>query len=367
MRTIRGERGLTLLETVISIALLAMVLLALYGLVGVGIRGWVSLTGQSDVQQHPRIAAGRVLAEVSQSKDVVIGAGGTSLGLVKVTQLAADAPAGAASVTVEDASALTTGRPVVLLNLNSQETLTASAIAGTTVSVTPALTRAHRRGEVVRRGQTSLTAAAVVGSTVLTVANAGSLCSPVTCAVADAVAVGGEGPLTVTVIAGNLVSVTPALTQGHAIGEGVQPLAVVFQLSGTQLMRNGIVLADLLAAPPGRPLFSVTGTTLTAAALPGSTLLCVQNVAGFAVNDRIQVDREVYGADQAVIADRRTVVGVNAVTNCLTVDRGLTAQRAAGTVVRVLAVEMNVLGTQFNSAIGQTQEVAVTSKAALRN
>lgn len=361
MRTVRGERGLTLLETVISIALLAMVLLVLYGLVGVGIRGWVSLTGQADVQQHPRIAAGRVLAEVSQSKDVVVGGGGTSLGLVKVTQLAADAPAGAPSLTVEDASALAAGRPVVLLNLNSQETLTASAIAGTTVSVTPVLARAHRRGELVRRGQTSLSAAAAAGSTVLTVANAGAL------AVADAATVGGEGPLTVTGIAGNLISISPALTQGHAAGEGVQPLTVVFQLSGTQLLRNGVVLADLLAAPPGRPFFSVTASTLTAVALPGTTLLCVQSVAGFAVNDRIQVDREVYGADQAVVADRRTVVSVNAVTNCLTVDRGLTAQRAAGAAVRVLAVEVNFLGTQFNSAIGQTQEVAVTSKAALRN
>lgn len=364
MHTKRGELGLTLLETVISIALLAMVLLAMYGLVGVGIRGWVSLTGQADVQQHPRIAAGRVLAEVSQSKDVVIGAGGTSLGLVKVTQLAADAPAGAASVTVEDASALAAGFPVVLLNLNSQETLTANApIVGATVPVTPTLTRAHRRGEVVRRGQTSLNAAASTGSTVLTVANANT-----TLAVLEAVAVGGEGPLTVTAIApGNLVSISPALTRDHAAGEAVQPLTVVFQLSGTQLLRNGVVLADLLAVPPGRALFSVPTMTLTAAALPGTTLLCVQSVVGFAVNDHIQVDREVYGADQAVIADRGTVVSVNAVTNCLTVDRGLTAQRAAGAAVRVLAVEMNVLGTQFNSAIGQTQEVAVTSKAALRN
>ncbi len=361
MHTVRGERGLTLLETVISIALLAMVLLAMYGLVGVGIRGWVSLSGQADVQQHPRIAAGRVLAEVSQSKDVVIGAGGTSLGLVKVTQLAADAPAGAASVTVEDASWFAVGSPVVLLNLNSQETLTVSNIAGATVTVNPVPSRAHRRGEAVRRGYTSLSAAASAGSTVLTVANSGSLAG------SYAVAVSGEGPLTVNSIVGNLVSVSPALVQDHAAGEMVQPLTVAFQLSGTQLFRNGVVLADLLAVPPGRALFSVPTTTLTAAALPGTTLLCVQSVAGFAVNDRVQVDREVYGADQAVVVDRGTVVSVNAVTNCLTVDRGLTAQRTAGAPVRVLAVEMNVLGTQFNSAIGQTQEVAVTSKAALRN
>jgi len=367
MRTLRGERGLTLLETVLAIALLAIVLLVLYGLVGVGIRGWVSLTGQSEVQQHPRVAVGRVLAEVSQSKDAVVGAGGTSLGLIKVTPLTADAPVGAVSVTVEDASPLVAGRPLVLLNLNSVETLTVTSIAGAAVSVSPALARAHRRGEAVRRGQTSLTAAAAAGSTVLTVASGGALCAPGTCAGPDAVAVGGEGPLTVTAIAGNLVSISPALAQNHAVGEPVQPLTVVFQLSGAQVLRNGVVLADLLAVPPGRTLFAVPSTTLTAGVIPGATLLCVQSVAGFAVNDRIQVDREGYGTDQAVPADRRTVVAVDGAANCLTVDRGLSAQRPAGTPVRVLAVEMNVLGTQFNSAIGQTQEVAVTSRAALRN
>lgn len=361
MNTRRGDQGLSLLETVIAIALLSMVMLVLYGLIGVGIRGWVSLIGQADVQQHPRIAAGRVLAEVRQSKDFVIGTGGASLGLVKVTQLTADAVAGAASFPVEDASALAAGWPVVLLSLNSHETLTASSIAGTTVSVAPTLGRAHRLGEAVRRGQTSLSAAAAPGSTLVTVASATAL------AAGDAVAVGGEGPFTITGIAGNFVSVTPALSQAHQAGEVVQPLAVVFQLTGPQLLRNGVVLADLLAAPPGRSFFSAASTALAVAAAPGATGLCVQSVAGFAVNDRVQIDRESYGIDQAVLPDRATVVGVDALTNCLTVDRGLTVARAVGAVVRVLAVEVNILGTQFNQAIGQTQEVAVTSRAAVRN
>ncbi len=359
-----SERGLSLLEMVIAIALLSMVLLVLYGLIGVGIRGWVSLTGQAEVQQHPRVAAGRVLAEVRQSKDFVIGSGGTSLGLVKVTQLTADRAAGDTSLVVEDASALATGRPVVLLSLNSHETVTVTGIAGTTVSIAPAtLARAHRQGEMVRRGQTTLSAIASAGSTVITVGATSPL------ATGDAIAVGGEGPFTVTAIAivGNLVTVTPALAQTHQAGEGVQPLAVVFQLTGTQLFRNGVVLADLMAVPPGRSFFSAASSPLMAAAAAGATGLCVQSVSGFAVNDRVQIDREVYGTDQAVLSDRATVIGVNPVTNCLTVNRGLTAPRAVGSVVRVLAVEINVLGTQFNEAIGQTQEVAVTSRAVVRN
>lgn len=355
------ESGLTLVETLFAIVLLGMVMFTLYGLVEVGLTQWVSLTGQTDVQQQPRVASSRVIAEVMQSKDLVVSAGGTSLGLVKVTPVMADAAAGASSVLVQDASALTAGRPVALINLNSVETVTASGIAGTTVSVTPVLSRPHHQGELVRRGETTLSAPAVAGSTTVIVTD------PTIVATNDVVGIGGEGPLTVTGITGSVVSITPALTQTHSQGEVVQPLAVVFQLTGTQLFRNGIVLADLLAVPAGRSLFSVTITSLAGALAPGATQLCVQSVAGFSVNDQIQVDRETYGVDQAVLPDRRTVLSVNAGTNCLTVDRGLTTTRSAGTAVRVLGVDINLLGTQFNAAIGQTQQVAVTSKAALRN
>jgi hypothetical protein len=61
------------------------------------------------------------------------------------------------------------------------------------------------------------------------------------------------------------------------------------------------------------------------------------------------------------------VVSINAATNCLTLDHGLTTIRSLGTVVRVLAVEINFLASQYNSAIGQTQSSAVTAKATLRN
>ncbi|HVH30137.1 MAG TPA: hypothetical protein VNA31_00520, partial [bacterium] len=259
MRT-HAEQGLTLLETVVATALLALLLVAMYGLVGVGVREWVSFSGQTDVQQSPRVAAERVLAEVMQSKDAVVGAGGTSLGLAKVTVLAADTTAGAASFTVQDASPLLTGFPVAFLNLNSAETVTASAMAGTTVSATPVLSRAHRQGEVVRRGQTILSAAAAAGATSITVTYPFGV---IPLGNNDTISIGGEGPFTVTGTA-NPFGISPALAQAHSAGEVVQPLGVVFQLTGTQLLRNGVVLADLLAVPAGRSFFNVPASSLTA-------------------------------------------------------------------------------------------------------
>jgi hypothetical protein len=182
----------------------------------------------------------------------------------------------------------------------------------------------------------------------------------------DTISIGGEGPFTVTGTA-NPFTISPAVAQAHSAGEVVQPLAVVFQLTGTQLLRNGAILADLLAVPTGRSLFNVPTTSLVGTVPPGATQLCVQSVAGFSVNDRLQVDRETYGTDQAVLPDRGTVVSVNTGTNCLTLDHGLTTTRPTGTAVRVMAVEINFLATQYNSAIGQTQTASVTAKAALRN
>jgi len=67
------------------------------------------------------------------------------------------------------------------------------------------------------------------------------------------------------------------------------------------------------------------------------------------------------------MADRRRVTAVDTVTNCLTIDRGITSTGVTIDQVRVPAVEMNMLATQFNDALQQTQEVAVSSRAAMRN
>ncbi len=370
MRYMRNQRGMTLLEMVIAMALMAIVIAVFYQLVSVAVRGWAGMEGQADVQQVPRVAVQRVLSEVMQSRDFMIGAGGTSLGLVKMTILTADAAAGATTITVEDASMLVSGRPIVLLNVNRLEQVTVTAIAGTTITVSPALSAAHRRGESVRRTQSTLTAAASAGATTLSVANGAEF------QVGDAIAVEDEVPLTITAVAGNTLTVTPALAQAHAVAQVVQPLSAVFRLSGSLLVRcvqncnnpaNDIVVADFVAVPPGRQLFASVKSTLVSSAAVGATQLCVQSVTGFAVNDRIQVDRETHVTRVITIADRRRVTAVDSVSNCVTVDRGLTAAGAVGDQVRVPAVEMNMLASRFNDALQQTQEVPVSSRAFLRN
>ncbi|MDQ7819884.1 MAG: prepilin-type N-terminal cleavage/methylation domain-containing protein [Armatimonadota bacterium] len=355
----RAQQGLTLLETVLAVALLALVLAAVYALVTVGARGWAGLVGQADVQQHPRVAVSRILAEVRQSRDFVISSGGTSLGLVKVTRLTADALPGATAVSVEDASPLAAGRPVTLIRLTSAETASAASVAGTTVTLSAPLGLPHRRGEPVRRGQTTLAAPAAAGTTTLAVADA-------VLAAGDAVAVGTEGPFVVTAVAGTSATVTPALGRSHAAGEPVQPLAVVYTLAGTQLLRNGVVLADLLSAPPGRALFSAPAAVLAAGVPVGATRLCVDTVAGFSAGDRVQVGQELYGV-QAFPADRLQVLSVDSAAGCLVVSPGVAFARPAGTPVRVMVVEVSLLASQYNDALGQTQTAAIVSRAALRN
>ncbi|HET6780483.1 MAG TPA: prepilin-type N-terminal cleavage/methylation domain-containing protein [bacterium] len=369
MRYARNQRGMTLLEMVIAMALMAIVVAVFYQLVAVAVRGWAGLEGQMEVQQIPRVTIQRVLSEVMQSRDFMIGTGGSALGLVKMTILTADAAAGATSLVVEDASMLVVGRPTVLVNANRLEQVTVTAIAGTTLTVGP-LATPHRRGEVVRRAQSTLTAAASAGATTLSVAAGGVF------QVGDPIAVEDEVPLTVTAIAGNTLTIAPALALSHAVSQVVQPLSVLFRLTGAQLVRctagcnipaNEIVVADSAAAPPGRQLFASVRSTLVAAAPIGATQVCVQSVAGFAANDRIQIDREAYPGREVMMSDRRRITAVNSVTNCLTFDRGITRPGAAGAHVRVPALEMNMLATQFNDALQQTQEVAVSSRAAMRN
>ena len=368
------ERGLTFIEMLIAVTLVALVVAGFYGLLSVGIQGWVGLEGQLDVQQHPRVAAGRVLAEVRQARDFVIGSGGTALGLVKATLLTQDVASLATSFTVEDASVLASGVPLVLVNLNRVEQASVASIAGNTVTVSSGLTSPHLRGELVRRPPSTLAVAASTGATSLSVADGAPF------RVGDPIAVEDELPLTVAAVAGNTLTITPALAQDHAAGEVAQPLSVVFLLVGSQLTRctltcataaNQIALADLLQAPPGRQLFAAPRTTLSTSANAADTQLCVQSTAGFAVNDQVQVDRDRTSARVATPADRRTITAVGSGGGCpagqLTLNRGLSAAHAAGSAVRVPAVEINFLASRFNDALQQTQEVTVTSRALIRN
>lgn len=374
----QNERGLSLIEMVIAMTLLGLVALTFYGLVSVAVQGWAALEGQLDVQQHPRVAVGRLGDEIRQSRDFVIAGGGTALGLVKATLLTQDASGGATSFTVEDASALAVNRPIVLIDLNRLEQVTVTAIAGTTVTVTPALTFPHKQGELIRRAQSALASAPTCGVSTcsLTLASGGGSAFQI----GDSVAVGGEAPFTVMSVVGDTLTITPVLVQSHTGGEAVQPLTVVFQLSGSQLTRcvqncdvssNQIVLADLLTVPSGKQFFSSVQTTLSTSGAPGATQICVQSTVGFAVNDQIQVGRDTYGTRVVAPADRRIVTAIGSGGSCsagfLTLNLGLNATHAAGDVVRVRAVDLNVLATQFNDAIQQTQEVPVATKVQTRN
>jgi len=369
------EEGLTLVEMLISLVLMSLVVLTFYSLIAVAVRGWSALEGQMDVQQQPRVALARVANEVRQARDFVIGNGGRDLGLAKVTILTQDASAGATTLAVEDASPLVVGMPLVILSLDRLERGTVAAIAGSTVTLSSPLLRAHRRGEVVRRAGTTLSAGAVAGTSSFTVDDATTVRG------ADLIAVGDEGPLSVTSVIGNLVTVASPLSQSHPAGDVVQPLSVMFRCEGScadpgvevtrctagcTVAGNRAPLAELLAAPPGRTMFTAATSALTLAASAGATQICPASVAGFAAEDRIRIGREVHQTSDAVLPERRMVTAI--VAGCLVLDRGVTRSHPVGTSVRAGVVELNARAVLTNEALGgQVQEVVVTTRAWLRN
>lgn len=373
---LRGrETGLAFVEMLVAIVLMSIVVLTFYQLIAVAVRGWGALEGQMEVQQQPRIALARVSAEVRQARDFVIGPDGRDLGLAKATILLQDAAAGATAIEVEDASSLVPGMPLVIQSLTRLERAGVASVAGTTVTLSGGLTRMHRRGEAVLRARTALSAAAFAGMTSFLVDDASVLRA------GDLVAVGDEGPHAVLAVAGGAVSLAAPLARNHGAGEVIQPLAVMFRCEGAcldpgaQLTRcvagceaagNRIPLADLLGAPAGRPFFAAVASTLAAPASIGATAVCPVAVAGFSVEDRIQVGREVHTASGAAIPERRTVTAIAG--GCLVLDRGLARAHPAGAVVRVSGVEVAVRAFRTNETIGgQLQEVIVTTKAGLRN
>ena len=132
---------------------------------------------------------------------------------------------------------------------------------------------------------------------------------------------------------------------------------------------SGEVVATVLADvtnPPSLQLFSVVQSTLSSSAAVGAKSLCVASATGFNANDRVQVDRETYDTTTGLVTqpDRANITSIGG--GCLTVDWGLNASRAVGTIVRVNAISVNLMTSQVN-ANQQTQQVNVTSKATLRN
>ncbi|MDQ7843057.1 MAG: prepilin-type N-terminal cleavage/methylation domain-containing protein [Armatimonadota bacterium] len=371
----RAEAGLTLVEMVVSLALMSLVVLTFYGLIAVAVRGWGALEGQMEVQQQPRVALTRIANEVRQARFAVVGNSGSDLGLAKVTVLTQDAAAGATAIAVEDPSPLSAGMPLVIVSVDRLERGTVAAIAGSTVTLSTPLARTHRRGEAVYRAATALSADASAGAASFAVDDATVVRS------GDLIAVGDEGPLVVSAVVGNLVTVAAPLAQSHLAGEAVQPLTVMFRCEGgcadpgVQVTRctagcsataNRAPLADGLAAPVGRTMFAATTSALAVAASAGSTQICPATVTGFAVGDRIQIGSDAQQSSEVLRPERRTVASITG--GCLVLDRGLTRGYPAGTAVRVPAVELAVRATLVNDAAGgQVQEVVVATRAGLRN
>jgi len=378
----RNEAGFTLIEMVIAMVVLSLVIIAFYALITTLTRQWAGMEGQMEVQQQPRLAAGRIVAEIRQARDFVVGScasppcsSGNSLGLVKATVLSADAAAAATTICVDDTSSLASGKPIVLVNVTSYEQVTASSFSGSCGTGSPvtvsALSSAHKQGELIRRAQSALSANALSASTTLSVTSASTYFQA-----NDSVAVGSEGPFTVSAASGTTLTITHALASNHSYGDVVQPPSVVSKLVGTQANRcthdwstNGIVLADA-ANPSGLQLFSVVQSTLASSAAVGASSLCVVSATGFAANNRLQVDRETYNAGLVTLPDRATISSVSgACAGGTTVAihwDWTNASRPSGTMVRVNAISVNLMTSQVN-ANQQTQQVNVTSTATPRN
>src|SRR2546428_1992940 len=103
----RSESGFTLVEMLIAMAVMSLVIVAFYALITTLVRQWASMQGQMEVQQQPRIAAGRIMAEIRQSRDFVIGSGGNGLGLGDATKRTTNTASGTTTLNVEDSSPLT--------------------------------------------------------------------------------------------------------------------------------------------------------------------------------------------------------------------------------------------------------------------
>src|SRR2546428_12592774 len=96
----RSESGFTLVEMLIAMAVMSLVIVAFYALITTLVRQWASMQGQMEVQQQPRVAAGRIMAEIRQSRDFVIGSGGDRPGPGILARAIPDRGAGGPRVSV---------------------------------------------------------------------------------------------------------------------------------------------------------------------------------------------------------------------------------------------------------------------------
>lgn len=329
MRALSTERGLTLIEMLISMLILAVALAAIYGLTAFVAREWILSRGQTDVQQNLRVLLDRLARDVRRSADA----------RVKAIGVTPDAECPLAS----------TGTQCLLLDAVSLLT----ADAGTRLAL-PA--------EICLEDAEGVTAGAML--TVVgpgkeeqgTVACTGGVCAGALVCPAGSTKVGFTIPLTYPRQRGELI-VLPSVRYELDTAAG-------------QVLRNGIPIAENVAA------FAVTlpETTLTAAAGVGARTISVTSAAAFAVNDVIGVGRIDPASVCAVPLETvREVKEIRVITSIVgttvTLDRPLVACHGVGRTVRgqVLRIEAGASriaeGTQ--GQVTQTGTLAV--RARLRN
>jgi hypothetical protein len=266
------------------------------------------------------------------------------------TKLTADAAAGAVTLTVNEGGRLAIGDTIALgtadqtLSVDPHyDRATVTAVAGTTVTLSAGLTHAHHVDDVVAKidaqgGSVKLAAPAAASAATLQVSDGTQF------SVNDGFAIGtGSNILsyaasydrgTVTAIAGNVLTISPALTHAHRVDDVVTRTVAVGNTSA-----------------------------LTAAVAVGATTLAVGAGTSFAVNDMVALG----ASANPTLTDANFDWGrVSAITgNTLTVHRALSHAHAVGDVVRRIdergsgARDINALNATVRHEIGHAVDAAI--------
>jgi hypothetical protein len=237
------------------------------------------------------------------------------------TRLTANAAAGAVTLTVNEGGRLAVG-DTITLGTGTQtfsadpnyDRCTVTAIAGNTVTIGAGLAHAHNTDDVVTKvdahgGSVKLTAAAAAAATTIEVTDGTHFSVNDGFAIGTGSSVASTDPSydqgTVTAIAGNTLTVTPALAHAHRTDDVV-----------TRTVAVG------------------NNSALTAATVAGAITLTVGAGTSFAVNDMVSLGASANPTINDANFDWARVTAIAG--NTLTLHRGLTHAHAVGDVVRRL-------------------------------
>lgn len=266
------------------------------------------------------------------------------------TRLTADVAAGAnvlqvtegSRLAVGDTFAIGTGTNTLSVDPNYDRG-TVTGIAGNTITIGAPLTHAHHRDDIVTRidargGSVKLAGAAAVGANTLQITDGTHF------SVNDSFAVGTGNHAeatdpnydhgTVTAIAGNVLTVTPALTHAHRADDVV-----------TRTVAVG------------------NNSALSIASAVGAHTLQVGASTQFAVNDVISVGTGANASQNDANFDAARVTAIAG--NTLTLHRGLTHAHAIGDVVRRMdergggARDVNWLNATVRHEIAHAVDAAI--------